>query len=130
MYKLKIKKSYIKLNKLIKLFFVLLLFSSSIYSQILPGKPAMRNISHKEYNAEKQNFSVVQDNRGVMYFANTGSILELDGTSWRQIFIPNNPVVYAMVKDKNGRIYIGTSTGDIGYLSPDSSGLTQYVSLS
>ncbi len=90
----------------------------------------MRNISHKEYNAEKQNFSVVQDNRGILYFANTGAILEFDGITWRQILIPDNPVVYVMLKDSVGRIYLGTSTGDIGYLSPDSTGLTKYISLS
>ena len=93
------------------------------------GIPFVKNYSHTEYNSNNQNLAIVQDNRGIMYFANQTVILEYDGITWRQIFLPNDPNIYSLAKDKNGRIYVGASKGELGYLHFDKRGLTKYISL-
>lgn len=39
----------------------------------------IRNFTKNEYNAESQNWSIVQDTRGFVYFANNAGLLEFDG---------------------------------------------------
>ncbi|NOX18388.1 MAG: response regulator [Chlorobi bacterium] len=93
------------------------------------GLPAIRNFSPKEYGAHAQNWSVVQDKRGVIYVGNTAGILEYDGVKWR-ILVPKdgNKVVFSLSVDSNNRIYYG-SYNELGYLSPDSAGNFRFVSL-
>jgi signal transduction histidine kinase/DNA-binding response OmpR family regulator/ligand-binding sensor domain-containing protein len=92
------------------------------------GRPFLRNYSDKEYHAAGQNWAIVQDDRGVMYFGNSIGLLEYDGASWRLIEMPQKGIVRSLAKDENGRIYVGGS-GEFGYLAPDSLGRMQYVSL-
>ena len=92
------------------------------------GRPFITNYSPKDYNAHPQNWAVVQDERGIMYFGNSNGVLEYDGISWRMIPSQNNAYVQALAIDGNGRIYCGGG-GNIGYLSPDSVGRLQFVSL-
>ncbi len=71
---------------------------------------------------------VVKDQRGIMYFAANGGIIEYDGKSWQTITLKNNSLVRALAIAPNGRIYYGAS-GDFGYIEPDSIGQWQVVSL-
>ncbi len=91
------------------------------------GHPLIRNYSPGEYGAYAQNWSIVQDRRGVMYFANTGGVLEYDGVSWRLITVPNE-VVRSLGTDATGRIFVG-GVGELGYLSADPAGTMRYRSL-
>lgn len=115
-------------KQLLLIIAVLIVFSISINAQEF-GAPFITNYSSKEYNFHNQNFSIVKDKRGVIYFANTGGILEFDGISWRKIIVENNFRVRALAIDNNGTIYVGTS-GSFGYLAPDSIGTMQYYSIS
>jgi serine phosphatase RsbU (regulator of sigma subunit)/ligand-binding sensor domain-containing protein len=90
--------------------------------------PFIKNFSHEDYNSSAQNWDIVQDNRGVMYFGNSSAILEYDGHNWRQIFVPNKSTVYSLCKDNNGRIYAGAKN-ELGYIKSDSSGQMQYFSI-
>jgi len=92
------------------------------------GKVFITNYSAKEYGAHPQNWAIVQDDRGVMYFGNNNGVLEYDGVSWRLIQLPNKSVARSFAKDENGRIYVG-GVGDFGYLAADSLGQMRYVSL-
>ncbi|TVR72593.1 MAG: hypothetical protein EA408_06545 [Marinilabiliales bacterium] len=93
------------------------------------GTPFVRNFAPLEYGAPEQNWSMVQDKRGVMYFGNNDrGVLEFDGSSWRSIPIPNNSPVRSLTIDDNGTIYVG-AIGELGYLAPDESGHLQYRSL-
>ncbi len=92
------------------------------------GRPFIRNYSPKEYEAHPQNWAIVQDSRGLMYFGNGLGVLEYDAVSWRLIVLPNKSVVRSLDLDEHGRIYVGAQ-GDFGYLAPDSSGQLQFVSL-
>lgn len=109
---------------------VLLGFFVSLSAQKYTGGiPFLRNYSHEEYKGENQNFDVVQDDRGLLYFANQSSILEFDGRNWRQIFIPNKAIVYSLGKAPNGRIYVGATKGELGYLKANKQGILEYKSL-
>ena len=92
------------------------------------GRPFIRNYSPKEYDAHPQNWAIVQDQRGVMYFGNGLGVLEYDAVSWRLIVLPNKSVVRSLDLDEHGRIYVGAQ-GDFGYLAPDSVGQLRFVSL-
>jgi len=93
-----------------------------------PGKPILTAWLPKDYGADSQNWAIVQDDRGVMYFGNDSGILEYDGVSWRLIQFPNKSFCRSLAKDANGRIYAG-GIGDFGYLAPDSVGQMRFVSL-
>ncbi|NOZ35471.1 MAG: SpoIIE family protein phosphatase [Chlorobi bacterium] len=114
------------------IFTLFFLFSISIsFSQIeSKGIPYLKNYTRVDYDGNNQTFSIVQDNRGIMYFANQTYILEFDGNTWRKIFLPGDPNIYSMVKDKNGRIYVGASVGEFGYLKIGKKGNMKYQSLS
>jgi len=92
------------------------------------GKPILTAWLPKDYGADTQNWAIVQDDRGVMYFGNNRGILEYDGVSWRLIQFPNKSVCRSLAKDASGRIYAG-GVGDFGYLAPDSMGQMRFVSL-
>ena len=107
---------------------VSLLFSGSGSAQFL-GSTFSENFSFKETGLQAQNWSAAQDNRGIMYFGNTGGILEYDGVNWRQIYIENNYPVRVVCSDSKGRIYAG-GPGTFGYLAPDEKGKLKYFSIS
>lgn len=92
------------------------------------GVPYFRNYSRQVYRAHSQNWGIVQDLRGVMYFANGDGILEYDGVSWRLIPIPNESIVRSLAVDASGRIYVGAQD-DFGYLEPDPLGEMRFRSL-
>ena len=97
------------------------------FKQEIVGLPLIKNYLATDYNATPQNWAIVKDKRGIMYFANTGGVLEYDGVSWRIIGIKNE-VVRTLAIDKDGIIYVG-GIDEFGYLSPDSSGKMEYISL-
>ncbi|MGD2085454.1 MAG: hybrid sensor histidine kinase/response regulator transcription factor [Candidatus Aminicenantes bacterium] len=85
------------------------------------------NYSGEYYNSQPQNWFIIQDKRGMIYSANQGAVLEYDGVSWKEIFIPGKNA-RSMAVDSNGTIYIG-GNNEIGYLEPDDNGILHYVSL-
>lgn len=112
-------------------FFSLLVFASSMLAAQTAsecGPPYLRNYTIRDYNAGTQNWAVVQDHRGIMYFGNNSGILEYDGVQWRLIATPNHTVVRSLAVDDSGRIWVGTKS-DFGFLAPDSSGHLAFVSL-
>ncbi len=92
------------------------------------GLPFIRNYSPKEYRADIQNWAIVQDDRGVMYFGNNLGVLEYDGVAWRLLRLPNKSYVRSLAKDANGRVYVG-GVGDFGYLTSDARHGSIFVSL-
>ncbi len=92
------------------------------------GEPFIKYYSPKEYNSVYQNWCVVQDSRGIMYFGNDRGILEYDGSTWRLIKTPNNSIVRKLSMDESGIIYAAASS-DFGYLASDSVGYMHFVSL-
>jgi hypothetical protein len=93
-----------------------------------PAAVSIQNFSPRKYGAKKQNWSIVQDNRGIMYFANSAGVLEFDAVEWRYLPLPGGSGAYALAKDPQGRIYAGGER-EIGYLTADDSGRMRYHSL-
>ena len=96
------------------------------------GAYVFQRYTAKQYGANPQNWGVAQDQRGVMYFANTDGLLEFDGTSdsrsWRKLSLPGASVVRSVSVDNRGTVYVG-GVGDFGLLKPDSTGTLKFVSL-
>jgi hypothetical protein len=90
----------------------------------------LRNFSREDYNLQPQNWSIIQDKRGVIYVGNQGGLLEFDGISWREITFPNKITRSLALDDNgsNGTIFVG-GLNEIGYLSSNSKGMLRYVSL-
>lgn len=113
-------------------FLLLLYFFYPIEAQTIQdreyGMPYITYFSPKTYDAHPQNWAITQGKRGFMYFGNTNGILEYDGTTWRLIPTPKSSIVRSLDVNEAGQIFVGAQ-GEVGYLSPDSTGLLQYVSL-
>ena len=112
--------------------FVLLLLASFqfTYAQAQErGLLLSRYFSASTYKGATQNWGVVQDYRGVLYFANGAGVLEYDGKNWRFIEVGEGAPVRSIAIDGNSRIYVG-GYGEFGFLNPDNTGLLKYVSLS
>ena len=128
-----------QLNKYFRLF-ILIIFSviyCRIYGQsanythqpsLEKGFVPIRNYSPQEYAARPQNWSIIEDDRGMIYVGNNEGVLEYDGVKWRVITTTKETNIRSMSKDSIGRIYIGAQ-GEFGYLAPDSVGKLQYLSL-
>jgi len=78
------------------------------------GFPLIKNYLPKDYKAHNQNWAIVKDNRGVMYFGNSTGVLEFDGHIWSLIKLPNS-IVRSLAVDDYGTVFIG-SADDLGYL--------------
>lgn len=112
------------------LIFIIIFFSIPTFSQIknLGNIPFINNYSPEEYQAARQNWIVVQDHRGLMYFGNTdGSILEFDGQNWNNIKVGDNSVA-ALCVDNSNKIFVG-GDNTIGYLTPNPNGKLVFKSL-
>ena len=90
------------------------------------GLPFVTNFSPKTYQAYPQIFSIIEDNKGLMYFGNQNYTLQYDGVRWRKIDCGNGGqiAVRSLAKNKKGIIYYA-AIGDFGYLAPDSVGQTK-----
>lgn len=93
------------------------------------GRPfLLQTYSKGDLPNQGQNWSVTQDPRGVMYFANNLGVFEFDGTQWRLIPISDQTSVYSVKAARDGSIYVG-ARNDFGVLLPDSTQTLQYQSL-
>ncbi len=108
--------------------FLLILLLFTAVNAAETGKPFMTVYPSKEYGGHTQNWSLLQDDRGIMYIGDGYGVQEFDGSNWRTIINPNNSFAKSLAKDENGRIYVGSS-GMLGYLEPDQHGQMQYRSL-
>ncbi|MCS6905605.1 MAG: adenylate/guanylate cyclase domain-containing protein [Bacteroidia bacterium] len=89
--------------------------------------PYIKNYLPKDYRSSPQNWAIVEDTRGILYFGNNSGILEFDGVDWR--LIPTAGVgVRSLCRDSSGKIMVG-GVGQIGYLRPDSLGNLRFFSL-
>ncbi len=91
--------------------------------------PIVRQFAKNEYNASNQNWSVVQDKDGIMYFGNNQGVLEFDGSQWQMHQIPGNKIIRSLFIGKENRIYVG-SFEEFGYLEKNATGQLQYHSIS
>ncbi len=92
------------------------------------GIPEIANYSKSHYSAGMQNWDMVQDSDGMMYFANTEGLLTFDGTFWKLYPLPNKTTMRSVALGSANRIYAGGQS-EFGYFSPDNNGRLQYTGL-
>lgn len=92
------------------------------------GLPLLRTFSPAQYQADAQNWAVVQAPDGILYVGNNRGVLSFDGQRWRLTPVANGSVVRSLAIDADGQIYVG-ARGELGYLAPDGDGELRYVSL-
>ncbi len=80
------------------------------------------------YQASMQNWRMVQDQQGTLYFANTNGLLIFDGIHWELIVLPDKAYLRSLDVDQNGKVYVGAD-GEFGYLERTGKGNFEYVSL-
>ena len=105
-----------------------MVFSSLLQASPIPFSPIVRSYSVSDYNAGIQNWSIAQDERGVMYFGNNNGLLEFDGSAWRLYELPTKGIVRAIYISKDGRIYVG-SYEEFGYFVRTPYNTLEYHSL-
>lgn len=108
--------------------FIILLTSFLEGNAQSSGIPFIQNYKPRIYKASSTNYDIVQDARGLMYFANFRGVLEYDGVNWRLFPLANGAAVRSLASDSVGTVYIG-GIGEMGYLTPDSLGRLAYESL-
>ena len=93
--------------------------------------PPIENYSTNSYGKARnpENFAIVQDQRGIMYFGNSNGVLEYDGKTWNFIEVKYGAYVYSLAIDSAGTIYAG-SQDEFGYFVANASGQMEYLSLS
>jgi DNA-binding CsgD family transcriptional regulator len=94
----------------------------------IKGLPFIKNYSSTNYKAGIQNWSMTQNEDGLLYVANNLGLLEFDGTSWTTLRIKNNTKVRSVFVAQDKRIYVG-SQADFGYFYPDQDGSLTFTSL-
>jgi ligand-binding sensor domain-containing protein/DNA-binding CsgD family transcriptional regulator len=110
-------------------FIIFLAFCVSVGNAQNPiGIPDIINYHNNSYGAGAENRSIVEDQNGVMYFANYEGLLSFDGSSWKLYTLPNKSVVRSIAMGKDNRIYAG-GQDDFGYFSPDRNGKLFFSSL-
>lgn len=108
-----------------------LLFSGRLNAQpteLMRGYMLSRRYAPVDYGSGFQNWWALEDNRGVMYFANLNGVLEFDGEQWRTYRVGRNAAVRCLAKDSQGQIYVG-AYAEIGYMAISAQGALNYQSL-
>jgi hypothetical protein len=82
--------NFTKLLKFSKVLIILIPLAANAQTRNEAGRPFITNYTPKQYGAHPQNYAIVQDQYGVMYFANGNGVLEHDGATWRLISLPTN----------------------------------------
>jgi ligand-binding sensor domain-containing protein/DNA-binding CsgD family transcriptional regulator/cbb3-type cytochrome oxidase subunit 3 len=116
------------MRSLIVFFIILLAGNLSSYSQTYIGQRETVNYEKKQYNAGTQNWKIIQDAQGRMYFANNEGVLVFDGAYWQLYPLPNKTIVWSIEFGKDKKLYAG-GQDEMGYFSPGKNGLLQFTSL-
>jgi len=121
-FKINIGKNTFFFSVLILIFIILFPLKSSGNNI---GSPYIQKIVLNNYGFDNNNYSIIQDNNGITYIANTNGIIQYDGNFWEIVKIPGNP---CMNIDKTGTIYVG-GNNDFGYISNSDNTKPKFVSL-
>ncbi|MEO9801744.1 MAG: triple tyrosine motif-containing protein [Reichenbachiella sp.] len=109
---------------------LLIISPISPYAQISDkGVPNIENFSYEVYSAGAQNWDILQDDTGVMLFANNYGLLEYNGHEWNlTLQTPNKTVMRSLHRGSDGRIYLGAQN-DFGFIKTNNTGQKRYHSL-
>jgi ligand-binding sensor domain-containing protein/DNA-binding CsgD family transcriptional regulator len=116
-------------KKLISIVIILLALAPNVSAEIINiGVPYIHNYPKKEYHGGTQTWSIAQDQRGFMYFANNDGLLQFDGVTWQTHRMPNSSIVRSVYIAKNGQIYVG-AYNELGKMEVDKTGHLEFKSM-
>ncbi|MDR1783084.1 MAG: hypothetical protein LBR13_02315 [Dysgonamonadaceae bacterium] len=114
-------------------YLIVILQNDVVFSQtknFVSATPGIINYFVGDYLAARQNWSVTQDEKGIMYFANGEGLLEFDGKRWIKHTAKGVEDLRAVAfEPKTKRIYSGTFE-EFGYWERDSQNKLEYFSVS
>ena len=116
------------MTKLLLTFISIVVFSISFGQDYYPP---IENYSTNTYGKSRnpENYAIVQDTRGVMYFGNSNGVIEYDGKNWNFIPVEISAYVHSLCMDSTGTIFAGAKM-QFGFLKTDKKGSLVYESLS
>ncbi len=91
------------------------------------GRPFVTAYAPRDYRAHNQIWETVQSPEGLLYFGNSGRVLEFDGTTWKRIPVPGS-FVRRLAYGADGRLYVG-ATDMLGWIERDPAGESRFRSL-
>ena len=93
--------------------------------------PQIANFNKTSYNAANQTWYISQNKKGYLYFANSGGLLEYDGSQWTNNILPNGgSMIRCVAIADDQKIYTGAQS-EFGYWSEESgSRKLKYFSIS
>lgn len=114
------------------IFLVGLCAAVPVRAQALPsfeeGLPLVVAYDKDDFGGHPQVWDMVQDERGVLYFANREGVILFDGAHWQTIPLQRRTTARALALAQDGTLWVGAE-GDLGYLEPDAVGSYRFVSL-
>lgn len=115
------------------IFFLLLLLAGFVRNELSAQgfrlqRPRIRNFASSVYGADKQNWSISQDGKGRLYFANNKGLIEFNGSVWKTFPFPAGTIVRSVLCDSIGRIFTG-SFEEFGFWEKTKFGEMRYTSL-
>lgn len=92
------------------------------------GLPYVTNFPKSVYNADTQNWEIIEGENGLIYIANNRGILQFDGIEWKVYPVSNNSIVRSLTLGSDGHIYAG-AYNELGRLVENATGEMIYESL-
>ncbi|WP_017729850.1 ATP-binding protein [Nafulsella turpanensis] len=92
-----------------------------------PDSIIIKTFSAGDYKATSINYSAVEGEDGVVYFANESGVLAYDGSEWTLISVKDFSAVTALLA-KDERIFVGAGN-ELGYIERNAEGVYEYTSL-
>ncbi len=116
-------------NKSLSYLFYALLLQAPVWAQSKTiGVPEILNIRREEYGADAQNWAIIEDDEGSIYFGNNAGILKFNGEVWHVYPVDNRSIVRSLANGPGGEIYVG-AYNEIGVLNRHPNGEQSYRSL-
>lgn len=92
------------------------------------GLPYIQNFSKSIYNADTQNWEIIEGENGMIYSANNQGVLQFDGMEWKVYPVSNNSIVRSLALGNDKHIYVG-AYNELGRLVETITGELRYESL-
>lgn len=109
--------------------FLLILSLLFVHNSAYSIYPIVRNFSKTHYKSGTQNWDIVQNPGGCIYFANNNGVLEFDGKDWATYPIANYTNVRSVFYDAESRRLYAGAFNEFGYYQLDNAGGVVYQSL-
>ncbi|MCX2742745.1 triple tyrosine motif-containing protein [Mangrovivirga sp. M17] len=110
------------------LFLILFLVSLNASAQNAEGLPFTKYFSTQDYEGGIQNWSITQNNEGLIYVANNFGLLEYDAKSWNRYVVPGGTKMRDVTIGPGGKIYVAIQ-GNFGYIVPSNPEGERFISL-